>query len=177
MRIALLLLVWVLAAPQAWAQALDPRDRVALDRALNRTLEGAHIGDMMRWDNRETGAEGTIVVERTFYRDLNEPCRSYRWTLQRGDQALQGNGTGCRNRREDWTLEEDPPRPTTAAGAGAVGGGLRQPTRIVEPEPIAGSRGKSRAAAANPPVAAAKMPPKEQPVPMPKYTLPAPTPL
>jgi hypothetical protein len=177
LRIALLLVVWALAVPQAWAQAVDPRDRVALDHALNRTLEGAHVGEATRWDNRDTGAEGTIVVERTFYRDLNEPCRSYRWTLQRGDRALQSRGTGCRNRREDWTLEEDPPRPATAAGAGAAGSAPRQPTRIVEPEASAGPGVTSRAPAANPPVAAAKMPPKEQPVPMPKYTLPARTPL
>jgi surface antigen len=174
---ALLLGAWILTASQAWAQAVDPRDRIALDRALNRILEGAQIGDMTRWDNRETGAEGTIVVERTFYRDLNEPCRSYRWTLQRRDLALQNRGTGCRNRREAWTLEEDPPRPATAAGVGPAGGAARRPTRIVAPPPIAGPRETSSAPAASPPVAAAKMPPAERPVPMPRYTLPARTPL
>jgi surface antigen len=174
---ALLLGAWVLAASQAWAQAVDPRDRIALDRALNRTLEAAHIGDTTRWNNRETGAEGTIVVERTFYRDLNEPCRSYRWTLRRGDQALQSRGSGCRNLREDWTLQEDPPGSATAAGVGSAGGAARPPIRIVAPPPIEGPRETSSAPTASPPVAAAKMPPAERPVPMPRYTLPARTPL
>jgi hypothetical protein len=177
LRTALPLVLWVLATPPAWAQAVDPRDRVALDRALNRTLEVARMSDTTRWDNGETGVTGTIVVERTFYRDLDEPCRSYRWTLQQGDRALQGQGTGCRNRREDWTLEEDPPRPA-AVRAGATSAAPRQPTRTAAPQPVAGARETSPAPAANPPDAAAKTPPKdERPVSIPKYTLPARTPL
>ena len=49
---------------------------------------------------------GMIVVERTFFRDLDTPCREYRRTVApRGVQARTIKGIGCRIGSGVWDLD------------------------------------------------------------------------
>jgi len=90
----------------------DPRDRsYALDQ-VNQALETQRTMVETRWLNPETGNGGTIVVDRTFYRDTGEPCRDYRRTLDRsGAPPLVIEGTGCRLGPARWEIVEKTPAP------------------------------------------------------------------
>jgi hypothetical protein len=152
----------------AQAQSLSPTDRSALDRALNQALEVAETGVATSWRSPDSGRGGTIVIERTFFRDVNAPCRSYEWTLQEGARTLRGEGTGCRIARENWRLQEETPRLATGGGG--------RPARPAPPPPTETPKPARTAAAPSTPSAtppAPSAPAAEPPAPMPKYTLPS----
>jgi surface antigen len=90
----------------------DPRDRPYVMDQVNQALETQRTMVETRWSNPETGNGGTIVVDRTFYRDTGEPCRDYRRTLDRsGAPPLVIEGTGCRISPARWEIVEKTPAP------------------------------------------------------------------
>jgi surface antigen len=128
----------------AWA-AEDPRDAAFLAPVIQRALETARTDVDVPWSNPATGHRGTIVVERTFYREPSTPCRDYTRTVETAGVAPEvTRGTGCRTDTGVWELDEPPAavarsrpgpsappatgtRPAPSAGAGAP----------AEPEPAA----------------------------------------
>jgi surface antigen len=99
-----------LAASVGWA-ADDPRDAAFLAPLLQRVLETTRTDLETSWRNPATGNGGTIVVERTFYREPETPCRTYVRTLEaRGTPPQVIKGTGCRDSTGLWVLEEEPER-------------------------------------------------------------------
>jgi len=166
----LVLLLTALSPAKVGAQALQPPDRVALERALNTALETARTGVEIRWGKADVGHGGVIVVERTFLRDPTRPCRTYHWTFgQAGRPTFRGQGTGCRLTRENWVLQEDPPQamPPLEAAAGTSAAGRVPAPRAAAPTTEA-SRPKVLPKTA--PTAALRKPP-----PFPAYTLPSTT--
>jgi surface antigen len=96
------------------AQA-DP-DEEYVGPLINQALESERTGVAVPWTNPATGSSGTIVVERTFYRDPRTPCRDYRRTIERpGGPTVAIQGTGCRIGSGRWSLDEEEPDPAKDA--------------------------------------------------------------
>jgi surface antigen len=119
-------------APSLGQAADDPRDAAFLSPMLQQALETARTSVEVPWRNPATGNHGTIVVERTFYREPETPCRAYVRTLEGPGAAPQvTKGTGCRSSTGLWVVEEEP---GTLAGATA---GEATPPREAEPPQLA----------------------------------------
>jgi surface antigen len=97
----------VAAGPAGAVTAGDPRDQPYLSTIVNQALETERTNVDIPWSNPETGHRGVLVIERTFYRDPQSPCRDYRWTLERGSRPPATiTGTGCRIGPALWRLDE-----------------------------------------------------------------------
>jgi len=132
---AILAAILALAPGAGWS-ADDPRDEAFLSPVLQRALETARTGVEVPWRNPATGNEGYIVVERTFYREPDMPCRAYARTLAVPGAADEvTKGTGCRTETGLWVIDEAPalaaPAPGTPAPP-AGGGPGRAPTTVAE---------------------------------------------
>jgi surface antigen len=91
-----------------WA-ADDPRDAAFLEPILQRILETTRTEVEAPWRNPATGNGGSIVIERTFYREPDMPCRTFVRTLESAGAAPQvTRGTGCRSSTGLWLIEEEP---------------------------------------------------------------------
>jgi len=102
-------------ASQRIAAQEDP-DEDYVGPLINQALESQRTGVEVPWTNPATGSSGTIVVERTFYRDPRTPCRDYRRTVERaGGATVAIEGTGCRIGSGRWSLDEEEPEPTREA--------------------------------------------------------------
>jgi hypothetical protein len=90
----------------------DPRDQPYLSTLVNQALETERTKVEIPWSNPETSHRGMIVIDRTWYRDPQSPCRDYRWTLERTGQPVETiSGTGCRIGPAVWRLDEGSPGP------------------------------------------------------------------
>jgi surface antigen len=99
----------VAAAPGLGWAADDPRDTAFLAPVLQRALETARTDVEVPWRNPATGNSGAIVVERTYYREPDTPCRAYVRTLEPPGAAPEvTRGTGCRSSSGLWLIEEEP---------------------------------------------------------------------
>ena len=109
-----------LAPGLGWA-ADDPRDAAFLEPVLQRVLETARTDVEIPWRNPATGNGGSIVVERTFYREPEMPCRAFARTLESAGAAPQvTRGTGCRSSTGLWLIEEEPESLAGSAPRGAA---------------------------------------------------------
>lgn len=161
-------LIWVLmlaASEDVAAQAAA--DEQYVEPLLNRALENEKTGVELPWSNPATGSSGTIVIERTFYRDPRTPCRDYRRTLERaGAPTLEIQGTGCRVGPSRWALDEEEPTSLAATPAPVTG-----PT----PEPDEASvspPARAEAAAPSCPTMSVAPVPCGKPPPVTDYTMP-----
>jgi surface antigen len=119
-----------LAPGLGWA-ADDPRDAAFLAPVLQRALETARTNVEVPWNNPATGSRGAIVVERTFYREPETPCRAYVRTLEPPGAAPEvTRGTGCRSSSGLWQIEEEP-----ASLAGRAPGDPPSPAATPSPPP------------------------------------------
>jgi surface antigen len=95
-------------APSLGWSADDPRDAAFLEPVLQRVLETARTDVEIPWRNPATGNGGSIVVERTFYREPRTPCRAFVRTVESAGAAPQvTRGTGCRSSAGLWLIEEE----------------------------------------------------------------------
>jgi surface antigen len=118
----------------AWA-AEDPRDAAFLAPVIQRALETARTDVEVPWSNPATGHRGTIVVERTFYREPSTPCRDYTRTVETAGAAPEATrGAGCRTEAGVWELDEPP-----ASMARSRPGTPAPPATGAPPAPIAGA--------------------------------------
>jgi surface antigen len=118
----------------AWA-AEDPRDAAFLAPVIQRALETARTDVEVPWSNPATGHRGTILVERTFYREPSTPCRDYTRTVETAGAAPEvTRGTGCRSEAGVWELDEPP-----AAVARSRPGPSAPPATGTPPAPSAGA--------------------------------------
>jgi surface antigen len=125
-----------------WA-ADDPRDAAFLEPVLQRVLETARTEVEVPWSNPATGNRGSIVIERTFYREPDVPCRAFVRTLESGGAVPQvTRGRGCRSSTGLWLIEEEPeslagtaPRETAPRGTPPAGTAALPPHEV---EPGAG---------------------------------------
>jgi surface antigen len=102
----------VFAAAAHAAAGGDPRDQPYLSTIVNQALETERTRVEIPWSNPDTGHRGVIIIDRTWYRDPQSPCRDYRWTLERAGQPVETiSGTGCRIGPAVWRLDEGSPAP------------------------------------------------------------------
>ena len=154
-------------APSLGWSADDPRDAAFLEPVLQRVLETAKTDVETPWRNPQTGNGGSIVVERTFYRAPDTPCRAFVRTVESVGAAPQViRGTGCRDSAGLWLIEEEPeslagPRPREA----------RSPGRIASPPPGAESEALAEAGPSCPDTVLVPMPAVRPPAFA--YTLPS----
>ena len=129
-------------------------DQAYIARVVDRVLENQRSNVPVAWRHSETGSQGSVTVERTFYLDRETPCRDYVWTLEQADGTeVSGRGTGCRRADGSWELDEEPPVVASRAA----------------PKPAASAPAADPACSCpEPPAAAAK---EEKP--FAEYTLPA----
>lgn len=132
-RVAVLWIA-VTAAPQEGVAQAEA-DEEYVGPLINQALETERTGVEIPWSNPATGSSGTIVIERTFYRDPRTPCRDYRRTLKRvGAPTVEIQGTGCRIRSGRWSLDEE--EATSIAATAATGTSPEpEPAGPRDPEP------------------------------------------
>lgn len=136
-RAAILAATVLCLAPSLGRAAEDPRDAAFLSPVLQRALETARTNVEVPWRNPATGHGGTIVVERTFYREPETPCRAFVRTLERPGAAPQAiRGTGCRSSTGLWVVEEEPATLAQPARSATPGSGA-PPPREAEPPSMA----------------------------------------
>jgi surface antigen len=129
--------VCCLAPGLGWA-AEDPRDATFLAPVLQRALETARTDVEVPWNNPATGNRGTIVVERTFYREPATPCRVYVRAVESAAGAPQvTRGTGCRDSAGLWLLEEEPETVAATGPRSRPPGTSTPPPPEAEPEALA----------------------------------------
>ena len=174
----LAMLAALLAPPVARGAVLseDPGDQTYLTIAINEALETRKTDVEIALRNPDTGSQGTLVIERTHYRDPTTPCRDYRRVVERAGSPLsEVRGTGCRIGKALWSLDEVMVTPSQRGSSPA--GKRSGPVSLTPPAPAAKPQSADRAEAgggsrapASPP-AAADVPPPVTPVPA--YTLPS----
>ncbi len=165
LRAGAILAALVGIVPGAGWSADDPRDEAFLSPVLQRALETARTGVEMPWRNPATGNGGHIVVERTFYREPDTPCRAYARTLAVPGAADEvTKGTGCRTETGLWLVEEPAlaaPAPATAPPASPSGPG-RAPTAVAGAGPTCPDTVLVPMPAVRPPVFAYSLPAKAE---------------
>ena len=107
-RSSAVLALILLGAPQSRAAAVDPGgDLEHIRPLLEQTLETEKSGIEIRWSNPDTGHNGKIRVERTFFRN-ERPCRDYLRTVSRPSRSgFVIRGTACRTGRAVWSIEDE----------------------------------------------------------------------
>lgn len=156
----------------------DPGDQTYLTIAINEALETRRTDVEIPLRNPDTGSQGMLIIERTYYRDPTTPCRDYRRTIERaGAPPVEVQGTGCRIGKALWSLDEVNAPP---AAEPAPPGRGEAPTRLpsgttapsAKPSGAGGSLAMPKTGAE---AAAASGVADEAPttIPFPTYTLPS----
>ncbi|MBI5018544.1 MAG: glycine zipper 2TM domain-containing protein [Deltaproteobacteria bacterium] len=70
-----------------------------------RVLEKNRTGQRSSWVNPDTGAEVTVVPQRTYETPAGEPCREYQTEVIVGGQKQQAFGTACRQPDGQWKIQ------------------------------------------------------------------------
>ena len=177
----------VVAWPAAGARANeDPRDQPYATAVVNQALETERSNVEIPWSNPETGHGGTVVIERTYYRDGGTtPCRDYVRTLERpGSSPVVTEGTGCRIGAGRWQLEERTARAAVAAEPEPRRPARPAPTAVPEPRETRSVEREAASApacpepaasaeAAPPPTAIVALPSAAKPPAFPPFSMPS----
>jgi len=138
---ALAFLAVICAAGRSDAGFLGaPADEGYLSLVINRALEVERTLTEVPWVNPATGNRGVIVIDRTFYRDADRPCRNYHRTIEGGDGVQKVvRGTGCRIGPGLWSISEtsgdSPSAETRARSAPKMGGRAQSGELLRQSEP------------------------------------------
>ncbi|WP_206378351.1 RT0821/Lpp0805 family surface protein [Sneathiella limimaris] len=84
-------------------RTLDEADRAAIDRAERRATQ-APMGETIRWDNPQSGNNGTITPVREGQDTKGRYCREFRQTIEIGGRLEEGYGTACRQEDGSWQI-------------------------------------------------------------------------
>ena len=133
----------------------DPRDAAAVRQVLQSVLETEKSGVEVPWSSSVTGNAGMVMVERTYFRKPDQPCRDYKRTIvtPSGDK-MTINGTGCRLGSENWNLEEE--APVTEVAKKTPDEAVKKPKSITPPDKAGAP--KDKAAKDTPPKSGASKP-------------------
>lgn len=156
----------------------DPGDQTYLTIAINEALETRKTEIEVPLRNPDTGTHGTLVIERTYYRDPTTPCRDYRRTVERaGAPPSEVHGTGCRIGKALWSLDEvSVPPAARPSASGRSDAPLPLSPRPASPATKSGgSGGPAPAATAGGAAPGSRAPANEVPPPpsFPGYTMPS----
>ncbi len=105
----------------------DPRDRTAMQQALNDLMGFAAPGRSVRWENPVTGNSGEVIALQPFSSG-GAACWEYERTYEEAGRIQVVEGTACELVAGLWQItNEGPPRDRDAPAA--------EPTLEPEPEP------------------------------------------
>jgi surface antigen len=85
---------------QEVGRSLDEADEL---RAAH-VLEKNKVGQSSTWVNPDTGAEVSMVPERTYQDNSGEYCREYQTEVTVGGETRKGYGTACRQPDGQWKI-------------------------------------------------------------------------
>ncbi|CAO3438272.1 RT0821/Lpp0805 family surface protein [Azospirillum doebereinerae] len=83
--------------------SLDRADQTYADQAATRAY-AAPIGQQIRWNNPQSGNQGTIVPIRDGYAEGGAYCREFQQTIVVGGRTEQAHGTACRQPDGSWKI-------------------------------------------------------------------------
>jgi surface antigen len=88
-------------------RALMGSDRAAYERTAQKGLEESSDGQVVDWQNPETGNSGIFRPIRSFRLADGRYCRQYRTTVSFDKTVRSGNGMACRNANGQWEVVSD----------------------------------------------------------------------
>ncbi len=88
-------------------QALIGSDRAAYDQTAQQGLNESNDGEVVDWQNPETGHSGIFRPVRSFYLADGRYCRQYRTTVSFDKNVRFGEGMACRQGNGQWAVVSD----------------------------------------------------------------------
>ena len=88
-------------------RAVMGSDRVQYDRTAQKGLAVAGEGQVLNWQNPETGNSGIFRTVRSFYTADGSYCRQYRSTVAFEKDVHSGNGMACLRENGIWQVVSD----------------------------------------------------------------------
>lgn len=85
--------------------SLDRADQAAASQAYNQAY-AAPVGQTVRWNNPQSGNNGTITTTRDGYSQSGYYCREFQQTITIGGRTQQGVGTACQNPDGTWQIQQ-----------------------------------------------------------------------
>ena len=88
---------------------LDDYETLKHEQTAYQALEYHKDGQVVNWENPNTGHKGGFVVTETYYIQNGQiPCRKFYQEVQIGARVEQGVGIACRTASGKWELMKDP---------------------------------------------------------------------
>jgi len=95
------------AAGYVTTRALMGSDRVEYDRTAQKGLAQSNDGQVLDWQNPETGHSGIFRPIRSFRMADGRFCRQYRTTVSFKKDVHSSNGMACRQPGGEWQVVSD----------------------------------------------------------------------
>lgn len=88
---------------------LDHYETLKHEKTAYQALEHHKDGQVVNWENPNTGHKGGFVVTETYYIQNGQiPCRKFYQEVQIGARIEKGEGIACRTASGKWELMKDP---------------------------------------------------------------------
>lgn len=84
--------------------SLDRADQAAASQAMNQAYT-APVGQTIRWNNPESGNNGTITTTRDGYSNSGSYCREYQQVITVGGKQQTAYGTACQAPDGSWQVQ------------------------------------------------------------------------
>lgn len=85
--------------------SLDRADQTAAGSAMNQAYV-APVGQSVRWNNPNSGNNGTITTTRDGYSNSGSYCREFQQTINVGGRTQTAYGTACQQRDGSWQIQK-----------------------------------------------------------------------
>ena len=84
--------------------SLDRADQAAAGQAMNQAYV-APVGQTVRWNNPNSGNNGTITTTRDGYAQSGAYCREFQQNITVGGRTQTAYGTACQNPDGTWQVQ------------------------------------------------------------------------
>ena len=95
------------AAGYYTTRALMESDLAAYERSAQKGLKETSDGQVVDWQNPDTGNSGIFRPIRSFRLADGRDCRQYRTTVSFDKTVHSGDGMACRNANGQWEIVSD----------------------------------------------------------------------
>ncbi len=85
-------------------ESMDEKDRQALHRTTQDSLERSRSGDTNTWKNPDTGHYGSVTPYKAYETRRGEYCREYSQTVTVAGKTEEAYGTACRQPDGSWKI-------------------------------------------------------------------------
>lgn len=90
--------------PATLSPALDAEDWRRASAAMATALDPQGSGDVVRWDNPDSGAKGSIIPSGPAFPKDGKVCRAFHAELATKETHENIEGAACREKTADWAL-------------------------------------------------------------------------